>query len=88
MSASFVLVDSNAATLSSNSSSCTAYNGASSCSVTPPTLTAKSGYTVDGWSTTNGGTTVTTTFTSGNTYYSVTHKTNQITVSLNQQLIH
>ena len=84
LSASFVLVDSNAATLSSTTAGCTVYNGATSCSVTAPTLTPKSGYTVDGWSTTNGGTTTTTTFTSGHTYYSVTHRTSALVATFNK----
>ena len=72
-SASFSIVDTAAATTSATSASCNAYNGATSCSVTAPTLTNKSGYTAVGWSATNGGTTKVTSFTSGNTYYSITY---------------
>ena len=84
-SASFTLKDTNAATVSSTTSSCTAYNGASSCSITPPTLTAKTGYVALGWSDVNGGTTAISTFTSGNTYYSVTYNSNALTGTFNIQ---
>ena len=73
-SATFTLQDSNAATASANSASCTAYNGAASCTIsTTPTLTAKTGYTVVGWGTSTSSTSAASSFTSGNTYYSVTY---------------
>ena len=85
LNATFTVKDPNACTASATSASCTVYNATTSCSVTAPTLTAKSGYTVDGWSTTNGGTTTTSTFTSGNTYYSVTHASTALTGTFNIQ---
>ena len=42
LTASFVLVDDDAATLSSSTSTCTYYNKESVCSLSSPTLTAKS----------------------------------------------
>ena len=81
-SASFTLKDTNAATVSSTTSSCTAYNGASSCSVTAPTISANSGYEALGWSATDGGTSTTSTFTSGNTYYSITRKSYSATFTV------
>ena len=83
LTASFVLVDDDAATLSSSTSTCTYYNKESVCSLSSPTLTAKSWYTVDGWSSTNWGTTTTTTFVDEGTYYSVTHNNTPVTVTFN-----
>ena len=71
MTSNFVLRDSNAASLDETTASCTAYNGGY-CIVTAPTLTKKSGYTVDGWSADEWNE-ITTIFTWGNTFNSVTH---------------
>ena len=79
-SSTFTLQDSNAATASANSASCYAYNGAASCTITTtPTLTAKSGYTAVGWGTATTSTSAASSFTSGNTYYSVTYNSTALT---------
>ncbi len=81
--ATFKIQDVNAATTSSGSKSCTipeAYNGntqSSSCNITAPTLTAKTGYIAVGWNTNssatsaNVGSGASVNLTSNVTYYSI-----------------
>ena len=82
--ANFTLLDSNAATLSSSTSSCTAYNQWS-CTISAPTLTPKSWYEVIGWSATNWGITETNSFTAWNTYYSITRNSTPLTATFTIQ---
>ena len=72
--ATFNVQDSNAATKSGGNLSCYRYNGAKNCRVTAPTLTANSGYTIEGWNTDKASEKGLTTFFGGNTYYSITYK--------------
>ena len=81
--ATFKIQDANTATTSSGSKSCTiaeAYNGntqSSSCNITAPTLTAKTGYIAVGWNTNssatsaNVGSGASVNLTSNVTYYSI-----------------
>ena len=88
--ATFTLQDTAAATASAGSVSCYRYNGASSCTITSPTLTAKSGYTVVGWNTSKTATSYTVksgekiTLTSNPTYYSITYKGTPITITFDK----
>lgn len=91
ITATFTLQDSSAASVSGTISTCYKYNGATSCKVTAPTLTAKTGYIVIGWSTSTNSTTsslssgATTTISSNTTYYSVTRNTTAITATFTSQ---
>ena len=76
--------------VSATSRSCTIWNTSGSCTITTPTITASSGYTVIGFSTSSGATTsslapnTTVTFsnsTTNQTYYALQKKT--VTVSYN-----
>ena len=74
----------NGATIGATSKSCYRYNGASSCSITTPTIT-RSGFTITGWGTSASATTAAVganaslSLSSNPTYYAVTSKT--VTVS-------
>lgn len=67
-----------ASSISASSAICTMYNTQTSCSVTMPTITPNSGYSVIGWNTSSGATTKlydasqTITVSSNNTYYAIT----------------
>ena len=85
--ATYTIQDKNAATISSTTSSCYRYNGASSCSIKLPTITAKSGYAVVGWSTSASATTTdlnsgdTTNLSKNTTFYTITKASVPITVA-------
>ena len=76
----------NGATIGSTSQSCYRYNGASSCSITTPTIT-RSGFTITGWGTSAGATTAAVkastslSLTANATYYAVTSKVVTVTYS-------
>ena len=80
LSANFTIKDSAALSASGSlTPSCYLYNGATSCNVTAPSLSASNGYNFDGWSRTDGATSPD--FTAGDsialsqttTFYSVSH---------------
>lgn len=92
LTANFIISDPNAATKSGGVPNCLLYNGATSCSLQAPTLTAKSGYTVDGWhdsehdvDATPGANFTVTASTSGRTYYAVTHTVESFSATFNLQ---
>ena len=76
----------NGATIGSTSQSCYRYNGASSCSVTTPSIT-RSGFTITGWGTSASATTAAVkanaslSLTANKTYYAVTSKVVTVTYS-------
>ena len=79
---------SNVSAIGSTSGTCTIQNSATNCQVTLPTITANTGYTSVGWSTTNGATTGTAagsklTVSSNATYYANAQDKTAPTVSLN-----
>lgn len=88
--ASFVLQDDNAATLEKNTSSCYRYNGATTCDVQVPNLTAKTNYEVVGWSDkandinkkVDNGKKVT--LSSNVTYYSITKDTRPVVITFDK----
>ena len=84
----FSIQDTKAATKSKNgTTTCYRYNGASDCNIVAPTLTAKSGYTVVGWNTSNTATSsnfdngASKKFSSNKTYYSITKKSTPIKIN-------
>jgi len=89
-SGTFTIQDTNAATQSGGSTSCYRYNGGTSCNITAPTLTAKSGYTAVGWDKT--ATSSTATYASGasisingNTqFYSITYYNTTVAITFNR----
>ena len=89
LTSTFTVQDTNAATTSASSVSCTRYNGATSCSIKAPTLTAKSGYTAIGWNTNKDATTsslasgANLTLSSNSTYYSITKNNTNLTATFN-----
>ncbi len=78
LTATFTVQDTSAVTSSATSTSCNAWNKATSCSITAPTLTSKTGYTSLGWNTNRTATTSslasggTVTISTNTTYYSIT----------------
>lgn len=88
--ATFTNQDTNAVTLSKSSASCYRYNGASSCKITAPTMTAKSGYTMIGFNTSSSATTsslnsgASLTITSSPTYYTITKNSTPVTVTFDK----
>jgi len=89
LTGTFSLQDTNAATTSATSTSCTRYNGATSCSIKAPTLTAKTGYTAIGWNTNKAATTsslnsgANVILSSNQTYYSITKNNTNLTATFN-----
>ena len=90
--ATFTILDSNAATQSGGTLSCYRYNGGTDCSIKAPTLTAKSGYVVLGWSATNNSQTAeyasaaNITINSNKTFYSVTYYNTVVTITFNRNV--
>ena len=90
--ATFTILDSNAATQSGGTLSCYRYNGGTDCSIKAPTLTAKSGYVVLGWSAINNSQTAeyasaaNITINSNKTFYSVTYYNTVVTITFNRNV--
>ena len=92
LTATFSISDSAAATQSGGVTSCLLYNGATSCALKAPTLTAKPNYAADGWhdpvndsSLASGAAFLVTSATSGRTYYAATRSTLVLSATFNLQ---
>ena len=83
----FIIQDPLAATASAEHFTCNLFNGAASCEITTPNLSANSGYTAIGWNTNQGATTAsvrsnsTLSVSEPATYYSITRKTAPVTAT-------
>ena len=89
LTATFVVQDNNAATVSVDHVNCNLSNGENSCNITTPELVAKSGYTALGWNTDSSQTSaildsgVTVPINNSVVYYSVTRTNTSYTVDFN-----
>ena len=85
----FVINDTNAVSNKNTSPTCTMYNKSTTCSISSPSLSVKSGYYAIGWNSVKTATTsnfnagTSKNFSSNATYYSITRKSSAYTATFN-----